>query len=628
MGFKFNMAATSTVKKSEKYIGDIRCSQVITTYGPGSMANLKNGSVMIASPEYWEQDGKLKDSHRIYEENLQRLLGVDYFYPPPVDTKEGYFSGKQMSLRARRFPYRYTCPKCNKLHHIKGFVAGDKLECKRDRSELLPSRFMCACINGHIEDFPYHWWVHEKSNVSPEAYKDHTLYLETDKSKNGLESIIVRCQDCDISRSMEGCMSENALRDRRCHGKSPWLPNNVEEASCDATLRTVQRNASNVYFSATVSALTLPRGKNKPSMIRDVLSKKDISDHVRDVMELPTEFRNKMLPNSIKTWFVGFGTLPTVQEVIEAYESLEQSVNKQEEEFTIQDIMEDEYNVMCQGSVVDTDPIRYQAEEVPVPSSLKPVAARITRIKRLREVMAIQGFRRLVPEYPEDLDSAKGDVRFQGWNGKQYVPLTSRTMSWLPAVELLGEGIFVQFDEEAIDSWERQNAERYRKLAAKAQIGVSNKDASQPRYVFLHTFAHLLMRQLTLECGYSGAALKERIYSTFKESRKKMCGVLIYTATPDSDGSLGGLVRMALPENLDRIIRDMVHEASWCSTNPVCITSEGQGRNGANYAACHACTLLPETSCENGNVYLDRASIVGLLDDKSVGLLSYLFNEK
>lgn len=107
-----------------------------------------------------------------------------------------------------------------------------------------------------------------------------------------------------------------------------------------------------------------------------------------------------------------------------------------------------------------------------------------------------------------------------------------------------------------------------------------------------------------------------------------MCGVLIYTATPDSDGSLGGLVRMALPENLDRIIRDMVHEASWCSSDPVCITSEGQGRNGANYAACHACTLLPETSCENGNVYLDRASIVGLLDDKSVGLLSYLFNEE
>lgn len=627
MAFKFNKAPRSTVQQSEKYIGDIRCSQVITTYGPGSMANLKNGSVMISSPEYWEQDGKLRENQKIYEENLQRLLGVQYFYPPPVENKDSYFQGKQMTLRARRFPYWYTCHKCNKLHRLKGFDARAKLECKKDGAELLPSRFMCACINGHIEDFPYQWWVHQINNLSPEAYKNHTLYLETDKTKNGLESIIVRCQDCNISRSMEGCMSEEALRGRRCHGKSPWLPDNMESTSCDAALRTVQRNASNVYFSVTVSALTLPRGKNKPSMIKEVLSGENIKNGVKSIMELPVESRDNVLLNMIPTWFQGFSTQPTVQEVLEAYESLEESIDKHHEEFSIQDIMEDEYNVMCRGTVVDTDPIRYQAEEVPVPVSLQPIAARITRVKRLRVVMAMQGFRRLVPEYPEDMEEAKEDIRFKGWNGNQYVPLSSKPLSWLPAVELLGEGIFIQFDEEAIFKWEKQNVERYRKLAAKAQIDVNKKDVSQPRYVFLHTFAHLMMRQLTLECGYSGAALKERIYSTFKESKKKMCGVLLYTATPDSDGSLGGLVRMALPENLDRLVRDMVHEASWCSSDPVCITSDGQGRNGANYAACHACALMPETSCENGNIYLDRAAVVGLLDNKSVGLMTYIFNE-
>lgn len=154
------------------------------------------------------------------------------------------------------------------------------------------------------------------------------------------------------------------------------------------------------------------------------------------------------------------------------------------------------------------------------------------------------------------------------------------------------------------------------------------KDVAKGRYIFLHTFAHLLIRQLTLMCGYSGASLKERIYTDFegRSAEEAMCGVLIYTATSDSDGSLGGLVQMAEPEQLDVLVREMVREASWCSSDPVCLESSGQGFKGANYAACHACTLLPETSCEARNVYLDRVSVIGTLSDRSMGLLSYLMD--
>ena len=145
------------------------------------------------------------------------------------------------------------------------------------------------------------------------------------------------------------------------------------------------------------------------------------------------------------------------------------------------------------------------------------------------------------------------------------------------------------------------------------------KGMFSPRYVLLHTLAHLLIRQLTVECGYQEAALKERIYSTYPGSSKDMAGILIYTSASDSDGSLGGLVRQGEPDLLENVMRDLLQEATWCSSDPLCIESKSQGFNSLNYAACHACTLLPETSCEARNCLLDRASVVGKPDDRSIG---------
>lgn len=165
-------------------------------------------------------------------------------------------------------------------------------------------------------------------------------------------------------------------------------------------------------------------------------------------------------------------------------------------------------------------------------------------------------------------------------------------------------------------------------IIRKADSLINCKDKASPRYILLHTLSHLLIRQLSLDCGYSGAALKERIYSTVISSGLPMAGILLYTSSTDSDGSLGGLVRMGRPENFEEIIRKMLQEASWCSSDPICIDSLGQGYGGLNYAACHACTLLPETSCELRNCLLDRASIIGTLNHRELGYLSKLIWEK
>jgi hypothetical protein len=125
----------------------------------------------------------------------------------------------------------------------------------------------------------------------------------------------------------------------------------------------------------------------------------------------------------------------------------------------------------------------------------------------------------------------------------------------------------------------------------------------------LHTFAHLLIRELALECGYNAASIRERIYAK-SDSESPMAGVLLYTAAADSDGTLGGLVELGKPENLGRLIEQALDRATVCSSDPLCSEHNPGVDRSLHSAACHACTFVAETSCERGNRYLDRALLV------------------
>ncbi len=147
-----------------------------------------------------------------------------------------------------------------------------------------------------------------------------------------------------------------------------------------------------------------------------------------------------------------------------------------------------------------------------------------------------------------------------------------------------------------------------------------NVDAS---YVLLHTVAHLLIKQLSFECGYNVASLRERVYYNYEDDGDmNMAGILIYTASGDSEGTLGGLVRQGRSDCLSRVFREAVENARLCSNDPVCITSMGQGRESLNMAACHSCCLLPETSCEQYNTLLDRALVIGTFEEPNKGFYS------
>lgn len=241
--------------------------------------------------------------------------------------------------------------------------------------------------------------------------------------------------------------------------------------------------------------------------------------------------------------------------------------------------------------------------------------SRVALLDKLRETRAFVGFSRIY--------ASSNLPPTQRWK------LISRTQrNWLPATVVRGEGIFLRFDKDRLAQWYGEfgtiHRERLRQVnrnlqaqAARRQVHV---DDASPVLVLMHTFAHVLISQLVFDCGYGSSSLRERIY--FSDTQPQMTGILIYTAAGDSEGTMGGLVRMGEPEQLDRTIARALDRARWCSSDPVCIESTGQGPDNCNLAACHSCALLPETSCEMQNRLLDRGMLIGDLDRPEIGFFS------
>jgi hypothetical protein len=219
-------------------------------------------------------------------------------------------------------------------------------------------------------------------------------------------------------------------------------------------------------------------------------------------------------------------------------------------------------------------------------------------VKRLREVRALLGFQRLSPD-----------------ESNQLVPIDLAGKSnWFPGVEAWGEGVFVQLEPNAVIDWEGRVApllkERMAHLArAASSFGWSARVAS-PRFLLLHSLAHAVVRRLGFDAGYSASSIRERIYSGASGSH--MCGFLLYTADGDSEGSLGGLVRMGDPKRFGALLQAALLDVAWCSADPVCRETQRLGFGGTNAASCHACMLTSETSCTFNNSLLDRRTLVPL----------------
>ncbi|RYG97954.1 MAG: DUF1998 domain-containing protein, partial [Alphaproteobacteria bacterium] len=273
----------------------------------------------------------------------------------------------------------------------------------------------------------------------------------------------------------------------------------------------------------------------------------------------------------------------------------------------------EEYRQFTGGTYVQGLDREFEIRPQQVPDTLKPWFSRLVKATRLREVRAMTGFTRIQPPGDGQTNIAQ---------------LSITPLDWLPAIEVRGEGIFIEFDRTGLSRWESLEGPKLRAARINDRWAAEWKERNgptarplrtiTPRFLLVHTFAHALMRQLTLDCGYSSTALRERLYVS-DDTANPMAGVLIYTATTDDDGTLGGLQRQGDPKLIDRTIRAAIHAQAWCSSDPLCIEDMMTPEDGLSLAACHSCVLSPETSCEEFNRFLDRAMLVGTPGDPDIG---------
>ncbi len=588
-------------------IGKIRRAQLITTFGPGSIAEMPEYTVILGATDYWS-----KYSPVFHEPNLQRLLGVKAFKMPY--SRESQNPQGEPDVPAFRFPRMHFCPKCGKLDEYYNFGDVKKKRCIKCNVDLVPSRFMIACVNGHLEDFPFEWWVHNGYTMNcDEPDNHHKTKIEFMNNTGGLASIVISCEACGKKRSMEGCMNSGALKGYKCHGRRPWIGFSKESNDpngCDAVMRAMQRGASNAYFGLKQSALTIPPWSGKlHSAIQDKWD--DIETAYANKMEEPVL---KQLLQVIFRDIIEDSNY-SVDDILNEIKKLRGDESENSEPYSEHRMLEDEYRALCEGYQSEDDSQeQFHAEVTTVSESLLDYIEEVVLVKRLREVQALRGFRRITPTPPSEEESV-----YFGVANNEFTPLSNKPLSWLPAIEMRGEGIFIKLNSEALSDWEERIGKRYNDMKKRLGSLEIGKGMFSSRYILLHTLSHLLIRQLTIDCGYQEAALKERIYSSYPNGDIDMAGILIYTSASDSDGSLGGLVRQGEEDLLETTLRNALQEASWCSSDPLCIESEAQGYNSLNYSACHACTLLPETSCESRNCLLDRVSVIGKPDDRSLG---------
>lgn len=589
--------------KITQNIGEIRKSQLISTFGIGSVVDFVKDTAIIAGVDDWDKDNGYQ-TRKISNENLQAFTGAKFFLEPKVAHNIGF--KKSDDVLAHIFPQKLYCPKCKSIINYREVInQQNKHRCNRDgdngkkcNGHLVASRFVLICENGHMEDFPYSWWVHHgkecASNKPSPRIKMYNIGNRSDA-----ESLMLECTDCKAKRSMVGVFNKNAFageNGKLCCGIHPHLKN--YQTYCQAVPKTRLRSSTGVYFPITQSALLIPPWSSKAVGV--------LKNELQVLEYMPDESKEKYITDRISP------RVPEVEikDLLEIYKLLKNNDNFNAKR-TEADIYVDEYKVLCKKNLQDD---RFSSHSVEIPNDFKDFFDTVTAVDRLVVTMAISGFTRLYPYNGED-------------NSSRIVPLSTEKKNWLPAVEMNGEGIFIKFKKSAIDKWIVNIGNRYDKLNEAYKNTFFNTPKYSNKYVLLHTFAHLFIRQLANECGYSVASMSEKIYSTFTDGSNdfEMEGILVYLSSSDSDGSLGGLISVVENTELfDKVLKNMLKEARWCSGDPICYMSTQQGFASLNYAACHACTLLPETSCEFRNLLLDRVSIVGTPDNPNRGIMGDL----
>lgn len=593
---------------SRRAHGHLRQSQVITTYGPGALIDLPRHSAIIGGLDTWPSGLDEVVEPRLAHK-LRNLTGVPAprLCAPPPSPSEPWATRR--GIGAWRFPEWFVVQENNggqpgggqrdrsrRLVHRKALDERGLFE----RLKVVPTRFVRACPRGHVDDLDWRGFVHGEGSPCRRQ-----LWLDERGTTGDLADLFVRCE-CGTWRALY----EAAELDRNpldtCQGARPWLGRNTNE-DCNQRSRLLIRTASNAYFPQVVSVLSLPeRGTAVDGTVAELWDDLQIVDDIADL----TFMKKKPAVAAALEPFDDDDVLNAIYE-----RKRGQSGDRPVKQVEL-DALLGAPERLGDGTPVDPD---FHARSLPPDlwrqSERSSGIASVIQLHRLREVLALVGFTRFEAVTPDIHGEYDTDVE------RAAIALDPE---WFPAVENRGEGVFVQLDTDAVEAWSRRPAVA-RRLT---DLGLGHEAWTRRRtpllgktprafpggpYVLLHTLSHLLIQSLAMRCGYPASSIRERIYAEPGPAGQRF-GVLLYTGTPDAEGTLGGLVQQA--RHIEDHLADALRMGALCSNDPICAQHEpgkSMEQRWLHGAACHGCTLISETSCEMRNDYLDRALVVPVL---------------
>ncbi|MDV3000182.1 MAG: hypothetical protein N5P05_001788 [Chroococcopsis gigantea SAG 12.99] len=609
--------------KKQKADGELRASQIISTFGAGAMVDLPDHSVIIAGLSFWRGERE-----PIPEERLQKKVAALLdrpnikLYSPPRQFSSP--TAAMATIDTFVFPTWFlaqveqTFIRKGKEYRTRplirwGAIANGKVKLDGKTFPVVPVRFVQACINGHLSDIDWYAFVHQGKQCLGQ------LWLDEGGSGNDFEEIFVRCEACRQSRPLSMAKVPNSRVLGSCQGHRPWLGVKGQESCISYRIddktgqlvpdpngkpeinRLLVRSATNAYFSQTLSVISLPDP--------DEQLRREIDRFYDDDLQYE-ESMGDLAKQLKKPKFADLVKFPI--EVVWAEIQRRKSGQTAQEKTIKQVEFEALVNADAKDNYEDFKTFPRSLEELP--GKWKPYIDRIVLVHRLREVIAQIGFTRFdayLPNIDGELDDLGLNVRLAALDFEK---------EWLPAIENKGEGVFIAFNKELIDDWKEREAvkARSKSLIKGFEEWLSSRGIPPEQvrlfpgipYIMLHSLSHLLITSVSLECGYAASAIRERIYVN-----DLGYGILLYTGTSGSEGTLGGLVEVG--KQIEFHLEKALETGRLCSNDPICASHEPGNKKEGRFlhgAACHGCLLIAETSCERRNEFLDRAMVVNTVE--------------
>lgn len=635
--------AEKGVKHNRAKVGSGRPSSLLYTYGPGSIMDLPQFTIMPSGLDDWDRIWARRDY--IPQINATRLRAAVRLLlrspdvqlrPFPWQPKRISMSseGNDLGVPARVFPQWLRCTGCDMLARVAQFdyrnthpyrtdlacfehtrCTGRRNDTNRKpiRRPAVAARYLLACVDGHLDEFPYDLWVHHGAHCEKAEFP---VLKMVDRAVGRGASATIECASCGLRRPMTEAQGEaNRPKLPRCRGRHPHL-DAFAPGGCGNEVRLILVGASNLWFPATHSIIVMPESPIERELDLVDQLRERLGDDLGQYAD-KLDFLRGLLHGKVDTTLLTDAALGAA-----VAEALQPPLTQEEQEQKVREwdpveLLVPEWKHLQENDHGEDDSSGLTLSSRSVDPNMPAGVSRVLAIERLRKVNALVGFTRI-----DDVDRV-GDLP------QRLAPITrSAHPAWTVATEDRGEGIFIQLDGDLVATWEdkvlgselwraHRDAHRrnfQRRFSETAKDVDPDSRLQPPRYWLVHTLAHVLIREMAMTCGYSAASLSERLYAWPEtDARPASAGLLICTTASDSDGTLGGLVQLSAPARLERVVSGALYRATRCSSDPICAKRVPHDpEDFLHGAACHCCVMASETSCERANRFLDRRFLVDL----------------